>query len=314
MDAFISSLMDNVSSDQAEIDMISLTGPDFTDIDNRLLALMLVKKGFTDATIFGPDKSVSQPKDMLYKRNILCLRGRFRPMTKVTEDMFRCGVDNYSKLFDCQDTDPNLLPLAEINISHLNTDDNFGEKDFLDRTDILCNLGYTVMVSNCHKHDTLLEYLRRCKPKNIGIISGVMNLIDLFDESRYTFPQGEILNYFGEVFKSNTKMLVYPYQPRADSDVITLSNFPISGTMKVLFDFLCRSGFIVDLEGYTPEYLQIFSNRTMEMIKSAEDGWEHEVPDKVANYIKANCLFDYPCDLIEHRRQQALLQSSTNNP
>jgi hypothetical protein len=311
MDLFVSSLMDNVSSDQAEIDMISLTGPDFKDIDNRLLAVMLVKKGFTDATVFGSDKMVYQPKDVLYKKSILCLRGRFRPVTKVTEDMFRSGIANYSRLFDCEPS--NILPLAEINISHLNTDDDFGEKDFLDRTDILCNLGYTVMVSNCHKHDTLLEYLRRCKPKQIGIIAGVMNLIDLFDESRYSYPQGEILSYFGEVFKSNTKMLVYPYQPRADSEIITLRNFPITGQLKVLFDFLCLSGFIEDITGYTPEYLQIFSQHTMQMIRAAEDGWESDVPDTVAEYIKANCLFDYPCDLLEHRRQQALLQSTSSH-
>jgi hypothetical protein len=31
------------------------------------------------------------------------------------------------------------------------------------------------------------------------------------------------------------------------------------------------------------------------MIKAGETGWESMVPDTVADNIKENCLFDYPC-------------------
>ena len=295
MDGFIESLMDNLTTDQVEIDMIRLKGDDFTSVDNRLLALMLVKKGFTSGTIFGPDKEVYQPKDILYKKNVLCLRGRFRPVTKVSEDMFHCGLESFKKQFPCEDSQ--LLAISELTINTLGSDAGFDDKDFLDRTDILCNLGHTVMVSNCQKHDKLLAYLRRCRPKNIGLVLGVMNLMDLLNEDKYEDPLGEILNYFGEIFQSNTKMFIYPYKPTVESDIITLQNFPISDSLKPLFDYLKSSGFMLDLDGYHKELLSIFSNDVIQQLKKGETGWEEYVPPLVADFIKANCLFDYPCEV-----------------
>jgi hypothetical protein len=297
MDGFIQSLMDNLTIDQVEIDMIRLKGTNFSDVDNRLLALMLVKKGFTSGTIFGPDKEVYQPKDILYKKNVLCLRGRFRPVTKVSEDMFHCGVESFKKQFPCEDGQ--LLAISELTINTLESNDGLDDKDFLDRTDILCNLGHTVMVSNCQKHDKLLAYLRRCRPKNIGVVLGVMNLMDILDESKYADPLGEILNYVGEIFQVNTKMFVYPYKPTAESEIITLQNFPISDSLRPLFEFLKASGFMLDLEGYHKELLSIFSNDVIEQLKKGESGWEQYVPALVADFIKANCLFDYPCEVPE---------------
>ena len=295
MDAFIQSLMDNTTTDQAEIDMIRLKGADFNTVDNRLLALMLVKKGFTSGTIFGPDKEVYQPKDILYKKNVLCLRGRFRPVTKVSEDMFHCGVESFKKQFPCEDNQ--LIAISELTINNLESDTDFGDKDFLDRTDILCSLGHTVMISNCQKHDKLLAYLRRCRPKNIGIVLGVMNLMELLNETKYADPQGEILHYFGEIFQADTKMFIYPYKPTVDSDIITLQNFPISDALRHLFEFIKASGFMVDVEGYHKELLGIFSNNVIQQLKKGEAGWEEYVPPLVADFIKANCLFDYPCEV-----------------
>ena len=295
MDAFIESLMDNITTDQAEIDMVRLKGADFTEVDNRLLALKLVKKGFTSGTIFGPNKEVYQPKDILYKKNVLCLRGRFRPVTKVSEDMFKCGVETFRGQYPCEDSQ--LLAISELTINTLDSEAGFDDKDFLDRTDILCSLGHTVMISNCQKHDKLLAYLRRCRPKNIGIVLGVMNLMELLNESKYADPQGEILNYFGEIFQANTKMLIYPYKPTAESPIITLENFPISDSLKSLFEYLRSCGFMIDIEGYHKELLGIFSNNVIAQLKKGEEGWEEFVPPTVADFIKNNCLFDYPCEV-----------------
>ena len=295
MDAFVGSLMDNLTTDQAEIDMIRVKGGDFESVDNRLLALMLVKKGFTSGTIFGPDKEVYQPKDILYKKNILCLRGRFRPVTKVSEDMFESGLKSFKEQYPCEDNQ--LIAISELTINNLEADAGLDDKDFLDRADILCSMGHTVMVSNCQKHDKLLAYLRRCRPKNIGIVLGVMNLMELLNEEHYADPLGEILHYFGEIFQHNTKMLIYPFQATAESNVVTLQNYPISDSLRPLFEFLKSSRFMIDKDGYDKSLLQIFSNSVIQQIKSGEEGWEQFVPPLVADYIKAHCLFDYPCEV-----------------
>jgi hypothetical protein len=294
IDDFISSLLDNMDTDQAEIDMVRAKGPAFKGVDNRLIALKLVRKRFTDGTIFGPDKEVYQPKDFLYKKDILCLRGRFRPVTKVNMDMLKCGLDYFKPRLKDQE---NLVVLSEITLNNLATDGDYENKEFLDRADILCSLGHTVMISNCHKHDVLVNYLDRCKPQSIGIILGVLNIIELFNEKHYKNASGELLHYFGEIFMRNVKMLLYPHQPAAGAELVTSQNFKVPENLKFLFEHLRKNGFFVDLEGYDESVLQIFSPKVIQMIKSGEPGWEAMVPEKVAEIIKENCLFEYPCEV-----------------
>src|SRR5688572_28196329 len=74
-------LYDHIDKDTLEIDTINFTGPHFKDVDNRLMSLELVKNGMTEAVMFGPDGNNILPAAMLYKKNILALRGSFRPVT-----------------------------------------------------------------------------------------------------------------------------------------------------------------------------------------------------------------------------------------
>ena len=81
-------LYDHLSIDQFEIDTINFSGPLFKGIDNRLLSLDLIKNNMTQAVMFGPDGKNILPAAELYKKNILAIRGSFRPVTKVNEDMY----------------------------------------------------------------------------------------------------------------------------------------------------------------------------------------------------------------------------------
>ena len=81
-------LYDHLDKDQLEIDTINFSGPRFANVDNRLMSLQLVKNGMTDAVMFGPDGKNILPAAVLYKKNILALRGSFRPVTKVNMDMY----------------------------------------------------------------------------------------------------------------------------------------------------------------------------------------------------------------------------------
>lgn len=308
MGDFIESLLDNLSTDQVEIDMIRVKGPDFAKMDNRLLALELVKRKFTDGTIFGANKEVYQPKDILYRKNILCLRGRFRPVTKVNVDMLKCGLDYYKN--EHGGSMENMIVLSEITLNNLAGDGDFDNKDFLDRADVLGQLGHTVMVSNCHKHDVLIKYLTRCKPQSIGIILGSMNILELFNEKYYKYAAGELLHYFGEIFVRNVKMLVYPYQPSPGAPIITTKNLRVSDSLRYLFEHLTTNGFLVDLPGYDKKVLQIFSPKVIQMIKSGEPGWEEMVPPVVADFIKEHYLFGYfnevPATSLDEQRETTL--------
>ena len=75
----IESLMDNLSSDRVEVDMIKFSGQAFEKVDNRLMSLELVRQGLSNAAMFTADGEVVQPAEVLYKKPILVERGAFVP-------------------------------------------------------------------------------------------------------------------------------------------------------------------------------------------------------------------------------------------
>ena len=90
-------LYDHLDKDQIEIDTINFSGPVFEKVDNRLMSLQLVKNEMTDAVMFAPDGNNVLPARVLYKKNILTLRGSFRPVTKVNMDMYEKSYNMFIK-------------------------------------------------------------------------------------------------------------------------------------------------------------------------------------------------------------------------
>src|SRR5262245_44199977 len=51
-ETLIVSLLDNLTNERVEVDMIEFSGPDFEKVDNRLMSLRLVQNGLTHAAMF----------------------------------------------------------------------------------------------------------------------------------------------------------------------------------------------------------------------------------------------------------------------
>ena len=204
-------LYDNLSRDNFEIDMVEVLGDDFEKIDNRLLSLTLVKENMTNAVIFTPDGRNKYPSDILHKKNILTLRGSFRPVTKVNIDMLSNGLAKFKE--NKKVDEDNIQILIEITLSNLKAEGEVNERDFLDRADILCSLGYTVMISNYKKYYKLTEYLSQYTNARMGLIIGVDNLVSMFEEKYYRNLNGGIMEAFGIIVTRDIKIYLYPYQP-----------------------------------------------------------------------------------------------------
>ena len=288
---FIQSLYDNLNRKQVEIDMVQMNGEKFNDIDNRLLSLLLVKHGMTEAVIFGPDGKNMQPSDLLYKKNILALRGSFRPVTKVNIDMIKNGLNEFVK--ENKVEEENLQVLFEITLNNLKEEGDINEKDFLDRVNILCSIGQTVMISNYQRYYKLLDYFGRFTKERIGIILGLTNLQEIFEAKFYRHLNGGILEGVGKMFNRDIKVYVYPYKPNKKSMLKTSKNVNIQPRIKPLYDFFVFNKRIIDLTGYKEEYLNIFSTKVLKMIRKDKNGWEKMVPTYVDNIIKENNLFGY---------------------
>ena len=82
--ALLRHLLDSLSNERIDVDLIEFTGPAFAGVDNRLMSLELVHCGLTEAAMFTAEGKVVQPAEMLYKRPVLVVRGRFRPITNQT--------------------------------------------------------------------------------------------------------------------------------------------------------------------------------------------------------------------------------------
>jgi hypothetical protein len=91
--------------------------------------------------------------------------------------------------------------LFEITLNNLKSDTgDVDEKDFIDRADILCSLGQTVLISNYQEYYKLVEYFSRYTKARMGLIMGVNNLIEVFDEKYYRHLNGGMLEAFGILF------------------------------------------------------------------------------------------------------------------
>ncbi len=277
--------------DKIEIDTIEMSGPDFDDVDDRLMSLKLVKNGFTSAVIFSPDGVNIHPSDLLYKKNILAIRGSFRPVTKVNLDMIVNGYNEFIK--DPKVDKDNMQVLFEITLNNLLMEGDVDEQDFLDRADILCSLGQTVMISNYKKYYKLTEYLSRFTDKRMGFIMGVDHLMEVFNEKYYRNLNGGMLEAFGILFTRDIKIYLYPFKDRKTGEVQHSGNIRIHPRVKPLYDYLMFNKRVIDLMNYDETVLGIFSKDVLNKIKKGIPGWEEMVPTYVDIIIKKNKLFGY---------------------
>jgi len=286
------SLLDGLTPRRIEIDMFRLSGPDFKHVDNRLLALKLVKNGLTKAAMFGPDGNVRQPSDELYKKNVLVLRGRFRPPTHVNVDMLLASRRHFKHESDVDRS--NIVLISELTLNDLSPDGKIDERDFLNRADILCSLGQNVLISNYFEYYRLVEYLSKItRGKKIGITMGIFALQKVFEEKTYENIRGGILECFASLFGTNVKLYIYPAWQ--NNELFTLRNFEqtLPGNLKNLFRFLMDNNKLEEITEANVKNLHIISDNVLAMIKKGEPGWEKFVPHKVEEAIKEFGLFDY---------------------
>tara|TARA_R110002074_G_scaffold61561_2_gene148740 strand:+ start:10846 stop:12303 length:1458 start_codon:yes stop_codon:yes gene_type:complete len=282
-------LYDHIDKDTLEIDMVNFSGPNFKDVDNRLMSLQLIKNDMTDAVMFGPDGNNLLPAAVLYKKNILALRGSFRPVTKVNLDMFEKSYDIFIR--DKQVDQNNTIVIFEITLSNLRASGEIDEQDFMDRAELLCSLGHSVMISKFQEYYKLVEYFNNFTKNRIGLTMGVNNLVDIFDEKYYRHLSGGILEAFGKLFFKDLQVYLYPMKNPDTGQIMTSNNVKVHPRMKELYKFFKYNGKVMDIIDYEPEVMHIFSRDVLKKLMNNEEGWEKMLPEGIAEIIKEKNLF-----------------------
>ena len=284
-------LYDHIDKDQIEIDTINFSGPRFEKVDNRLMSLQLVKNNMTEAVMFAPDGNNVLPAKILYKKNILALRGSFRPVTKVNMDMYKRSMELFIK--ENRVSEENTEVIFEITLSNLRAEGEIDERDFMDRAELLCSLGQTVMISNFQEYYRVVEYFSRYTKERMGLAMGVNNLVDIFDEKYYRHLSGGILEAFGKLFFKDLKVYLYPLKDKETGQITTSENLKVHPRMKELYKFFKYNGKVVDITNYDPEILDIYSREVLQMIAEGKSGWEEMLPDRTTEMIKEHNLFSH---------------------
>ena len=292
---FIGALLDGLTIERIQVDIIKFTGPDFHYVDNRLMALQLVEQGLSDAAMFTADGEVVRADELLYKKAVLVERGSFRPLTNTTQDIldsakarFLAGAEGRGRgnrrAHGDHDAEPRRL----------------GRSQRQDRPHGFP--GTRRRARQAGPHGAHLQ-VRRILPA--GRVPVALHEED--DRHRHGHPvadrplPGKILH---QPRRRHPRIARPPVQerpqalrlPRPDEktgELLTVQNLKVAPNLQNLYDHLVENHFIEGLEGYNPENLSIFSRAVLKMIQSGEPGWEKMVPQIVADMIKQGRLYGY---------------------
>ena len=290
-EALIISLLESLTNERVEVDMIELSGPDFAKVDNRLMSLKLVQHGLTNVTMFTATGEVVQPAEFLYKKSILIQRGSFRPVTNVSMEMLRCAQAQFIQEPRVQGEQ--IVSLMEMTLKNLTDGDKIDHQDFLDRAEILGALGKTVLISNYAEYHRLATYLFRHTKKTIGIVLGVPTLREIFEEKYYADLEGGILESFGRLFKNDLKLYAFPLLDQATGSLITAGNLRVAPHLRHLYAYLLENRLIESIRDYDELQLPIFSRDVLKRLRAGDPSWETMVPHEVTETIKKRKMFGY---------------------
>jgi len=290
---FVTELMDGLSTDRLEIDIIRVSGPAFSKIDSRLLSLELVKRDYCQAVMFSADGKVMQASDAIYKKNVLVCRGSYRPPTLVNLDMLDKGKDCFQKILG--DKNGDVLVLPEISMHNLRDRGEVDNEDFLARVDLLTVIGHPVLITNFQDFSDLNNFISSYNRAQVAFVMGYYPVSELFDEKKYLNVKDGMLGSLGRLTGHNTRILVYPSKQDEGEGINTIDSLSVSSSTHKLVEFLKETNKLTDITTFNKEQFSIWSRVVLKMIQEGQDGWEDMVPKAVAKRVKEKCLFGYPC-------------------
>ena len=284
-------LMDGIRYGRLEVDMVAFGGPVFSRVDNRLASLKLVRSNLTPVSLFAATGENLEAEDSFYNKSVLLLRGHYRPITNFHMRM----MSKASAIFraDPANKGREIVEVCEITMRNLVRSRKAGIEDFLDRVDCLGALKRTVMVSNIFRFHRLAQYITQRTKGCVGFVIGVPLLSKMLEEQFYSDLPGGILEAMGRLFLPGVRLLVQPGYDPVNGAFVTGHSLVVPEPIREIYEYLVRTGRIVDLSGEDKDLPSCSSSEILRNIRSGKKGWEKNVPSPVANLIRRRRLFSY---------------------
>lgn len=288
--SIIDKLQDGMGSDKRiEIDLIHFSGPEFENVENRLMNLHLIHSWNCRAVMFEPSGESVVPASALRKKDTIVIRGSFKPPTNVHIDMMSSATKHFAQE-EGVDKDK-ILVVAEITLNELYSEEDDADSDFLARVDLLNQLGFSVLISDYLRFFRLRSWIRRYTQNRIGIMLSVLDFDYLFAEQYYQGLEGGILEAFGKLFSDNTNVYVYP--TIRDGKLISLDNVNVDPSLEHLLKYLTSNRAMVSADIESVHNLAISAREVVKELPKGRGDWERMLPDVVSKSIVEKKLFGY---------------------
>ena len=284
-------LLDNLDTGRVEVDYVYVEGPDLEWVDNRLLNLMLVSNDMTPAIMFDKSGKVQQPGDLLYKKNVIVLRGYFRPINNLGMEFIEDSLANFKRDEDYRPD--NTIAFCEISLKYLMQNEKVDEKDFLHRVDLLNMMGQSVMISKFYRYFQLVKYFAQFNLIKLRLVVGLPTFNKIMDPTNYTDLRGGLLEAMGALFQENVKIYLYPYIDMNSGEVVYPDDSYFMGPNRMLWQYLNATKKILLLKSIQPKSLEISSEYISTLIETGDESLINYVPSKVFHSIKKNKLFGF---------------------
>jgi hypothetical protein len=284
----IASLADGLTTNRIEVDMIKFDGHSYGNVDNRLMSFRLVEHQLTNAILFSPS-GVVQPSEILRKKAVLTMRGRFHPFTLTHADMLQCARAQFAQ--EPANAGKDFITLAEIPLNVLQHDGKTNDADLLARLDVLASLGQNALITNYNDYFRLSSYFHRYTRETVGLALGMTELTALFTESNHEHLDGGILEALGRLFKSGVRLYLYPRRDVASGVLVTAKNFQVAPGLRGLYDYLLENRLLIGLAGWEESAVGLATQLVEAKIRADEPGWGDLLPPGTAEVLRRHGSF-----------------------
>jgi hypothetical protein len=285
------SLLDNLDTNRVEVDYAYVEGPDMAWVDNRLLNLMLVSNNMTPAIMFDSNGRIQHPGDMLYHKNVLLMRGYFRPINNLGIEFLEDSMEIFKR--DEDYTPNNTIAFCEISLNYLMQGEILDEKDFLHRVDLLNLMGQSVMISRFKRYFELVQYFRQYRLIKLRMVVGLPTFEKIFDSTYYADLRGGLLEALGAMFQDNVKVYLYPAINTVTGEITYPNDDYFQGKNSLLWQYLNSTGSILLLKSLSTNNLNITSEYIARLIETSDESLKLHLPLKIYNHIKKHQLFGF---------------------
>jgi hypothetical protein len=259
-DGFFASLVNELSLDRIEVDVIEARGPEHGTNDAYILGTKLVRAGLAQAVMLSADGTLVQPSDVIRKRPLVVERGMFMHTRPYHRQMLEGSLRRLQQEEDCE-RDPVLLPELSVNpVALLEAPD---EEETLRRLRGLTSLNQPILLSRFPEVYHLTEYLRRYTTEPVRFVLGVSTWVQVLQNAQYKNLMGGMLEALGKLLAGRVKLHVYSmqvevfraalpdgFETRAEVEVpseglVTAENIKFEEEVQHLYRYLYEAGWVV---------------------------------------------------------------------